>query len=238
VPERLRLREIVLPTDPAFRRAYAILQRTFPPSELSKVSDFLRTFRERTAGVWTDFLWHMVVGERGRTLLGCATGSYLGSLNIGVVGYLAVRGGLRQKGLGPRLRERLRQAFDVDARKLHGHGVDAIVGEVEADNPWLARLVRYYGAIPLDLPYYQPPVRPAEPEVALVLYYQPLRREIRRLPVADVRRLLYAIWRRAYRISAPLEHPRFRKMLASLEGRRWISAMKLPPAKRPVMVHE
>jgi hypothetical protein len=238
VVERLRLREIVHTADPAFRRAYTLLQRTFPPSELVKASEFLRTFRERAAGVWTDFLWHMVVGERGKTLLGCATGSYIGSLNIGLIGYLAVGSGLRSKGLGPRLRERLRQAFDVTARRLHGHGVDGIVGEVEPDNPWLGRLVRYYGAIPLDLLYFQPPVRPTEPEVPLVLYYQPLRRERRRLPVAEVRRILYAIWRRAYRIAAPVEDPRFRKMLQALEGRRWISAMELPPARVAGPVHE
>lgn len=236
--ERLRLRELVHGTDPAFRRAYAILQRSFPSSELVKVADFMRTFRERAAGVWTDFLWHMVVGERGQSLLGCATGSYLGSLNIGVIGYLAVKNGLRSHGLGPRLRERLRHAFDVDARRMHGHGVDAIVGEVEAHNPWLARLVRYYGAIPLDLPYYQPQVRPTEPDVPLVLYYQPLRRGVKRLPEADVRRLLYAIWRRAYRISAPLEHAHFRKMLEALDGRRWIGAMVLPPSRRPALLHE
>ena len=236
--ERLRLREIVHSADPAFRRAYAILRDTFPPSELVKAADFLRVLRERAAGVWTDFLWHMVVGERGRTLLGCATGSYLGSLNIGLVGYLAVRKGLRSGGLGPRLRERIREAFDVDARKLHGHGVDALVGEVEADNPWLGRLVRYYGAIPLDIPYYQPPVRPTEPEVPLVLYYQPLRRNRTKLHVTEVRRLLYAIWRRAYRIAAPLEHRRFRKMLAALDGRRWIGAMELPTPRTVGPVHE
>jgi hypothetical protein len=231
VPERLRLRELLHAADPAFRRAYALLQRTFPPTELVKRSEFLRTFRERAAGVWTDFLWHMVVGEKGKTLLGCATGSYIGSLNVGLIGYLAVAPGLRSHGLGPRLRERLRQAFDASARRLHGHGVDAIIGEVEADNPWLGRLVRYYGAIPLDLLYFQPPVRPAEPVVPLVLYYQPLRRERRRLPVAEVRRILYAIWRRAYRIAAPVEDARFRRMLQSLDGRRWIGALELPPAR-------
>jgi len=238
VPDRLRLRELVHSADPAFRRAYQILKRTFPPSELVAAADFLRTLRERAAGVWTDFLWHMVVGERGKSLLGCATGSYLGSLNIGLVGYLAVRGGSRSEGLGPRLRERLRQSFDGDARRQHGHGVDAIIGEVEADNPWLGRLVRYYGAIPLDLPYFQPPVRPSEPLVPLVLYYQPLRKERLRLPVPEVRRILYAIWRRAYRIAAPVEDHRFRTMLKALDGRRWIGAMELPTPHPRAVLHE
>lgn len=238
MPERLRLRELLQATDPAFRRSYALLRRTFPPSELVKTSEFLRTFRERAAGVWTDFLWHMVVGERGKTLLGCATGSYIGSLNVGLIGYLAVGTRLRSKGLGLRLRDRLRQAFEAGARRLHGHGLDGIIGEVEPDNPWLGHLVRYYGAIPLDLVYFQPPVRPAEPEVPLVLYYQPLRRARRRLPVAEVRKILYAIWRRSYRVTSPLEDPRFRRMLAALEGRRWIGAMALPPARLRGPLHE
>lgn len=235
---RRRIRELAAAGDPAFADAYALLQRAFPPSELVPAQEFLRTLRERAAGVWTDLHWHMLLGERGRTVTGVATGSYLGSLNVGVIGYLAVRPRSRAVGLGPRLRNRLLKVFDADARRQHGHGVDALIGEVEPDNPWLGRLVRHYHAIPLDLPYFQPPVRPREPEVPLVLYYQPVRRIRKRLPVAEVKRLLYAIWRRGYRIGSPLEEPRFRRMLRALEGRRWVGARALPEAKTQRLVHE
>lgn len=238
MPERRRLREILTPGDPAFRKAYRILAATFPPTELVRATEFQRTLRERAAGVWTDLHWHMIVGERGGRVHGVATGSYLGSLNVGLIGYLAVAPGLRSRGLGPRLRDRLLRAFEADALAHHGHGVDGVMGEVEPDNPWLGRLVRHHGAIALDLPYFQPPVRPTEPLVPLILYYQPLRRPRRSLPVAEVRQLLFAIWRRAYRVSAPVDHPRFRRMLRSLTGRRTIGSRPLPPAHRPRVVHE
>ena len=234
----LRLSEIVHPGDPAFPEAYALLQRVFPASELVRAQEFLRSLRERAAGVWTDLLWHMVIGERGPQLLGVATGSYLGSLNVGLIGYLAVRPGSRSVGLGPRLRSKLLRVFDGDARRLHGRPCDALIGEVEPDNPWLRRLVRHHHAIPLDLPYCQPPVRPTELEVPLVLYYQPLHRTRKRLPVGEVRRLLYAIWRRGYRIASPLEDARFRRMLRALEGRRWVGARSLPSARSRTPVHE
>lgn len=234
----LVLREIVHPADPAFTVAYALLQKVFPPSELVRAQEFLRTLHERAAGVWADLHWHMVIAERGADVIGVATGSYLGSLNVGLIGYLAVRARSRSTGLGPRLRTKLLRAFDGDARRLHGRPNDALIGEVEPENPWLRRLVRHHHAIPLDLPYFQPPVRPTEPEVPLVLYYQPLRRVRKRLPVAEVRRLLYAIWRRGYRIASPLDDARFRRMLRALDGRRWVGARELPAARQVGPVHE
>ena len=236
--DRRSLREIVHPGDPAFAEADALLQRAFPPAELVPAQEFLRTLRERAAGVWTDLHWHMVIAERGARVTGVATGTYFGSLNVGVIGYLAVRPRSQAVGLGPRLRTRLLKAFDADARRQHGHAADALIGEVEPDNPWLRRLVRHYHAIPLDFPYFQPPVRPTEPEVPLVLYYQPLRRMRKRLPVAEVKRLLYAIWRRGYRIGSPLEDARFRRMLRTLEGRRWIGARELPSSRPHPVIHE
>lgn len=235
---RRRLREVVDVRDPGFRKAYHLLRQTFPPSELVRIEEFRRTLRERRAGVWADQHWHMVIAEREGRVQGVATGTYLGSLNIGLIGYLAVGRRLRSGGLGPDLRGRLLRAFDADAMKSHGHKMEALIGEVEPDNPWLRRLVRYHGAIPLDLPYFQPPVRPTEPEVALVLYYQPLRRVRKKLPVAFLRRLLYAIWRRAYRVHAPVDDARFRKMLRALDDRKWVGARELPPIRRRGPLHE
>ena len=236
--ERTTFREVTGAGDPAFRPAYALLQRAFPPSELVPASEFLRSLREGTAGVWTDLHWHMIVAERGARVIGVATGTCFGGLNIGTIGYLAIRARSRSAGLGPKLRARLRRAFDQDSRRLGREGMDALIGEIEPDNPWLRRLVRHHHAIPLDLTYFQPPVRPTEPEVPLVLYYQPLRRARKRLPVAEVRRLLYAIWRRGYRIASPLEDARFRRMLRSLEGRKWVGARELPPARGRGPLHE
>lgn len=228
MPAPLRLRELLAPGDPALTRAYQILQKTFPASELVRAAEFLRTMSERAAGAWNDWLWHVIVGERGKELKGVVTGTYLPALNVGFVGYLAVEPALRSRGLGDTLRRTLVQLFDGDAWHFHGRRVEAVVGEVEPDNPWLGRLVRDHGAIPLDIPYHQPSIRPGEPAVPLVLYYQPLTGRRTTLPVLEVRHLLFGIWHHAYRIVTPFAHPTFRDMMHALAGREVVGARPVP----------
>jgi hypothetical protein len=66
-----------------------------------------------------------------------------------------------------------------------------------------------------------------------VLYYESMRGVRRSMPASELRRLLYAIWRRVYRVRRPLERPAFNAMLRSIEGRRRIGARSVP-IKRPV----
>lgn len=77
-----------------------------------------------------------------------------------------------------------------------------------------------HGAIAPDFPYFQPSLKGTEPAVPLVLSYQPLRTPRTSITAAELRRLLYTMWRRAYRIPQPLRDPVFRRMLRALEGRR------------------
>lgn len=228
MPDRLQLRELRTPEDPALVRAYRMLQSTFPASELVRAAEFLRAVTERAAGAWNDWLWHVVVGERGSLLEGVASGTYLAALNVGFIGYLAVDSATRSRGIGATLRRNLIRLFDGDAWHFHRRRLEAVVGEIEPDNPWLARLVTTQGAIPLDVPYHQPSVRPGGPEVPLVLYYQPLTGRRASLPVAEVRQLLFGIWHHAYRIVTPFGHPTFREMMHSLAGRDVVGARPLP----------
>lgn len=234
----LRIREIRRTDDPGLARAHRMLARVFPRAELMPVREWRYVLAERMAGVWSDLSWHLVVAEQEGRTVGAASGNYLGSLNVGIVGYVAVRPGRRSRGLGPRLRQRLREHFVTDARAIRGGRLDALVGEVHADNPWLHHLVRRDGAIALDFPYRQPALGRQEDPVPLVLYYQPLRGRRRALPTTLVRRLLYALWRRAYRIPRPLSDPVFRRMLASLRGRRRIGQRVLPLPVRPTAAVE
>jgi acetyltransferase (GNAT) family protein len=200
--------------------------------ELLPRRDWIATMREREGGLWTDVNWHVLVAERGQRLLGVATGSYVGSLNIGVIGYIAVARRLRSRGVGPRLRRRMWAAFEADARRISGRPLVALVGEVRPDNPWLHHLVRREGALALDFPYYQPSLRQQPEPVALVLYYQALQARRRWLSASEVRRLLYTLWRRPYRVDRPLTRPAFRRMLRALAGRRRIGPRPLPSATR------
>jgi hypothetical protein len=191
---------------------------------------------ERNARVWTDLNWHLLVAEGGGTTIGAASGTYLGNVNVGVVGYVAVARSWRARGVGPRLRRRLRAGFERDARRTHGRRLEALVGEVEITNPWLYHLAQSEGAVALDFPYFQPSLGGGRKAVPLVLYYQPLTRPRRWLGAAELRRLLYTLWRRPYRVARPLARSAFRRMLTALEGRTRIGARRLPapPARRRV----
>lgn len=225
---RHRIREVRDGNDPALRTAYRLFQRVFERAEMVAFREWANSIRERNAGLWTDLNWHVFVAEDAGRVTGAASGTYVGNLNVGIIGYVAVRPGLRSRGLGPRLRLRLRDAFVGDAQRLRHRPLAALVGEVRLDNPWLRHLVRREEAIALDFPYVQPALR-GQPPLPLVLYYQPLLRPRRTLGTAELRRLLYTMWRRSYRIARPLSRPEFRAMLRAIASRRQIGQRVLPP---------
>ena len=221
---RTVVREIRSSADPAFRAAYRLLRAAFPKAEMSPLQDWINALREQEHDLPLDFQWHLLVAQRGSAVVAAASGTYLGNVNVGVIGYVAVRPTARILGLGPRIRRALRRVFERDALRISGRPLEAIVGEVQATNRWLHTLVNREGAIALDFDYVQPSLRRDERAVPLVFYYQPLHKPTRTLSAVYLRRLLYTIWRRAYRVARPLSRPEFRRMLRSLEGRRRIGA--------------
>lgn len=229
---RVIIREILDQHDPAFRAAHALLRASFHRAEMLPLADWRNAMRERQEALWTDVNWHLLVAEAGGTIVGACSGSYLGNLNVGIVGYIAVKATARSSGLGPRMRTALRRRFEADARVAGHQRLSAIVGEVRADNLWLRHLVRREGAIALDFPYFQPSLGGGRNVVPLVLYYQPLGRPLKSLDTPQLRRLLYSMWRRSYRVGRPLADPAFRRMLKSLEGRRRVGQRRQPRAPR------
>jgi hypothetical protein len=218
-PPAVRIREVRSPRDREVGRAHRLLKRVFPSAELLPVREWREALRERAAGLWTDMDWHLLVAEAGPRLLGAASGTYVGNINVGLVGYVAVVRGARACGLGGRLRRALRRAIARDALRVHGRPLRALIGEVHVYNPWLAHLVREEAALALDFPYVQPSLHHTQQPVGLVLYYQSLDARRRWLPADDVRRLVYSLWRRVYRVDRPLRQAPFRRMLRSLARR-------------------
>ena len=140
----------------------------------------------------------MLVAERGDRIIGIASGTYLGNVGIGFVGYLGVAPDVRGVRLGTRLRARLRTAFARDARRVTATGLRAILGEVKIDNPWLGHLIKDPRVVALDFRYRQPRLMPGKHPVPLVLYYESMRGNVSRLRARMVRRILYTVWRRVY----------------------------------------
>lgn len=232
---RPRIREVLRVADPAIPGCHRLLRRNFPKSELVSRIEWRDSLREREAALWTDVRWHLLVAEAAGRVVGVATGNYLGNVNTGVIGYVAVSRSARGLGIGPRLRARLRSLFQRDARQIRGTPLVAIVGEVRRDNPWLHTLQRRDHVLALDFRYLQPQLHQNEPPVPLVLYYESLDRTRKRLSPGMLLRLLYTIWRRIYRIARPLSDPAFQQMLRELSSRRWIGA--ITPAGGRVNVH-
>ena len=233
VPARVTIREVRAPGDPALADAHRLLRRIFPRSEMLPRRDWIEVMRERQARVWTDLRWHLLVAEVNHKVVGAATGSYLGNVNVGIVGYVAVARAARSRGIGPRLRRRLLTRFERDAQLIARKPLTAILGEVRKDNPWLSTLIRREDVLALDFPYYQPSLEARRAPVPLVLYYQSLGGAPRRwLSSRELTRLLYTMWRRTYRIANPLQRPAFQKMLKNLAGRRLVGERPLPGPRR------
>ncbi len=234
---RVTVREVIASSDPAIAAGHRLLRRAFHEDELVTASEWRNSLREREAGLWWDSCWHLVVAELRGAVIGVASGTYLGNTNMGVVGYLAVSPAARGFGVGPRLRGRLRTLFQRDAQRINGEPLEAVIGEVHRDNPWLARLIRRDSVLALDFDYVQPSLHGTDRPVPLVLYYESLLRAPKRLPAAKIRRLLFTTWRRIYRIPRPMSRPEFRRMLRSLHGRTYVGQLQLkdlPALRRSV----
>lgn len=231
-PERTTIREISSPRDPALRDAYALLERTFDSQERVPRQEWTGSLDEKVRLLPLDFVWHLFVAERNGEVIGLASGTYLGNVNLGIIGYLAIAPGLRAQGLGSRLRARLRRSFARDALRLTGKPLAGVLGEVSEANPWLRRLASRPGVLLLDMPYVQPSLHPGDTPSPFILYYESLEGQRTRIASAELRRILYTVWRRVYRVARPLDHPEFRAMLRALENRRWVGRRALATRSR------
>jgi hypothetical protein len=205
--------------------ALAVIRETFPPRERQPVEQIAMEIAEKRLGLLTTYDFHLfaAVAEGGR-VMAISSGVYLGGVNAGLVTYLAVREEYRARQLGRRVRGELIEAFRHDARELEWSELAAVVGEVRLESPWLQRIVRECAAIPLDLSYLHPAEDASDPALRWILYREPFADQRRVLPAAEVRQLVYAIWRRAYRVRWPLEREGFQSMLQQLAGRTEIGA--------------
>ena len=210
--------------DPWFRGAFSLYSRVFPPSEQIDREYFQNVFEEKRLGLLAPFNCHFLVAHQRGRVVGFISGSYLAIVNLGFVGYLAVAPDNSGRQVGSRLRRRLVDVMQRDARAAGHDDLMGMMGEVEEGNPWLERM-RRHGALAFDLDYFQPSADGTD-VVPLVLYLQPVggRRHLRSLKVSAMRRVLYAIYRRLYRIRFPLKLPEFQRMFRQLEGRTRVGA--------------
>ncbi len=204
---------------PLGESAVRLFEETFDRRDRHAAEELRAEIAEKRYGLLDPFDFHLLAACHGNELIGAIMGVYLAGVNAGFVDYLAVRPGFRGQGVGRVLRPRLVSLFRDDARTAGRDDLSWVLGEVRLENPWLRRLVRARGAIPFDLDYFHPGMRPGTHTSRYVLYRQPFGDPSPELPVGLVRRILYAIYRRAYRVRYPLHHEGFQAMMGALEGR-------------------
>lgn len=221
--DAVRIVEIRDEREPLAEAALAVIADMFPASERQPLAELRSELAERRLGILSGYNFHLLTAlyEGDAEPAGTIIGLYLDGVNAGFITYLAVRKQHRGRRLARLLRPRLIEAFRKDARHSGHDDLAWILGEVRADSPWLKRLVRTRGAIPFDLEYYHPGMALDQHE-RYILYRQPIGDLRIDLPVELVRRTLYAIYRRGYRVRYPLNREIFNAMLEQLKGREFI----------------
>lgn len=217
--------EVVDEREPIAAEALDLILENFPPYDRHTLEDLTSEVAEKRVGLLDPYDFHLFTTLDGDGHpIATITGVYLAGVNAGFVTYLAVSPDHRGRQLGRRLRTHLVGALIADAKR-HGRETLAwVLGEVRIDSRWLHGLVRHGAAIPLDLNYYHPGMTPGLSRRRYVLYREPVGDMRAELPAAEVRRLIYAVWRRGYRVSYPLQRAAFRAMIEELAVRDQIGA--------------
>lgn len=213
----LRLVRLEDERDPVARAAIALFVDEI--GDVQPADDLLSELEEGRRGMYSGGGYHMLalLDEDDRPAA-AAAGIYLRGIGTAFVTYLAVRPDQRRRHLGRRLRAHLTDSIRAEARETDGRDVAWIVGEVRRGGPWLRTLVRRGKAVPFDIPYFHPWM-PRAAEGRYILYREPVSDPRRELPAVEVARLVYAIWRRAYRVRLPLQSELFRYMIDEIEKR-------------------
>lgn len=215
----VRIVEVADERDPLAEAALALIAELFPAHERQPLSELRSEIEEKRRRLLLPFDFHLFVAAgREGTALAAAAGAYLAGINAGFVTYLAVREEARGRGMAQRVRAALVAAFREDARRFGRDDLAWVVGEVRRDGHWLDSLVRNRSAIPFDLTYYHPGML-LEGGPPYALYREPIGDDRREIPADEVRRVIYAVWRRGYRVRYPLERVTFQAMMAELEDR-------------------
>lgn len=214
-----RVVEITDERDPLTERALELIAESFASHERQPLSELRSEVEEKRRALLLPYDFHMYAAVTATdSVLAMVSGVYLAGINAGFVTYLAVREEARRRGLGGRVRAALVDALREDSRRAGRADLAFVLGEVRADGDWLDTLVRQRDVLVFDLTYYHPGmVLGGAPPYAL--YREPIADERRELPADEVRRVLYSVWRRGYRVRYPLERATFQAMLEELETR-------------------
>lgn len=218
--EEYKVVEVVDERTALAAEALQLLIDTFPPYDRHSLADLRTEVAEKRYDLLFPYDFHLLaLVDPDDHVVATCTGTYLAGVNAGFVGYLAVHPDHRGQAHGRKLRSTLVELFMSDAIEAGNHGLAWVIGEVRVANPWLHKLVREGIAIPFDFDYYHPGMTVGQGET-YVLYRQLVGDLRRELAAAETRTILYAIYRRAYRVRYPLQNSNFMAMLDQIGERK------------------
>ena len=159
----------------------------------------------------------LVCATDGPALRGAMIGSYLPSVNVGMVLYGAVAKASRGQGVSRSMRERLSEAFNSEASSRGASGIDYVVSEQQPGSSLLSAYVDRWGAYEAALYYEQPEVQGLE-RISLSLVFLPLGAE--GPPSGSFTlRVVREIYLNVYRIDDPDRNESFRRIVQSENAR-------------------
>ncbi|MEW5928989.1 MAG: hypothetical protein AB1941_16130 [Gemmatimonadota bacterium] len=216
LPPDLRAVEVDDERTPLARATLELIHEAI--GDVQPTADLLTEVEEARRGLPSGGRYHLLalVDPEGAPVA-AAAGVYLEASNAGFVTYLAVRADQRRRKLGRKLRDFLIGDFREEALRVRGEALAWTVGEVRHSSPWLRTLVREGRVVPFDFGYFHPWM-PLRSEGRYVLYREPDADARRTLPAQEVLKLVFGIWRRAYRIRYPTQSETFCYMLRQLEA--------------------
>lgn len=219
----MRLVEVADERDPIAEAALSLIADAFARPDRQPTSELRSEIAEKRLELLTALDFHLLaMVDSAGEVRGTVSGLYLAGVNAGFISYLTVAPRFRGRRVAPALREGLIERFRDDARRDGRPELDWVIGEVRRDSRWLKRLLRRKGVLTFDLEYFHPGMDPERPHDPYVLYRQPVADGREKIPVQVVRRILYTIYRRAYRVRYPLERHGFQRMLEELEGKELV----------------
>jgi len=215
--------EVMDEREPLAEAALSLIEGAFRRLDRQPTAELRSEIAEKRLELLTALDFHLLVALSSEgEAMGTISGLYLEGVNAGFVTYLAVAPRFQGRRVAPALRTGLVQIFREDARRAGFPELDWVLGEVRRESRWLQRLLEKRGVHTFHLQYFHPGMTPGTPHDEYILYRQPVGDHRPELPVPLVRRILYAIYRRGYRVRYPLQRPGFQHMLEELEGRETV----------------
>jgi GNAT superfamily N-acetyltransferase len=218
IPDNLAILEIIDERSREAEEALELIAESFDRSDRHAISELKSEIEEKRHRLLGPFDFHLLamLDDRG-SVVATAAGVYLPGLNSGFITYLVVSRRQRGRKLGHHLRSALVDCFEANAEITGAGELRWVLGEVRLDSPWLMTLVKTGSVIPFDLDYFHPGSHPGSSDERYVLYREVVSDARARIPAVETARILYAIYRRAYRVRYPLERENFRAMIEQVE---------------------